>query len=109
MRVCVASFEQVLLEALQALGTQVKVQVLKSVKDSESGASVPQENPAVGVQACELAGCVPVQFEASTVVPSLRWQEKVCDCVPVPLSATQVPERVCVKFVPQPVVGAQAV
>jgi hypothetical protein len=107
VRVCVAALEQVL-EELQALGTQVKVQLLKSVKDSESTASLPQEKPEVGVHACELAGCVP-QFTASTGAPSLRWQEKVCDCVPDPVSATQVPARVCVKPAPQPVVGAQEV
>jgi hypothetical protein len=76
LRVSVELAEQVLLE-LNAPTLQLKEQVLKSLKDSKSAPSVPQENPEAGVQDCKVAGGALVQFASSTVVPSLRWQEMV--------------------------------
>jgi hypothetical protein len=48
-----------------------------------------------------------VQLELSTDVPSERWQNTATVCVAEFASATQVPERVWFKPVPQPVVGVQ--
>jgi hypothetical protein len=78
-----------------------------SLKVCERAASVPQENPKVAVQLSLVAGSEPVQLELSTVTPSPRTQVTLWVAVPPFAFAAQVPERVWVKPVPQPVVGAQ--
>ena len=66
---------------------------------------MPHEN-VVGVQLCVSAGSAVVQLLFATVVPSLRVQVAVCDAVPEFTATTQVPVRLWVKPVPQPVAGA---
>jgi hypothetical protein len=58
------------------------------------------------VQLCVSAGAALVQLLLATVVPSLRVQVAVCDAVPEFTATTQVPVRVWVRPVPQPVAGA---
>jgi hypothetical protein len=109
VRVSVAVAEQVELGAPQALDSQEKEQVLKSLKDCASAPSVPHENPEVGVHEALVAGSVPAPEHklASTVWPSDCKQAMVRVWVEDRESAVQVPVRVCVKLAPQPVVGAQ--
>ncbi len=66
---------------------------------------MPHEN-VVGVQLCVSAGSAVVQLLFATVVPSLRVQVAVWDAVPELTATTQVPVRLWVKPVPQPVAGA---
>jgi hypothetical protein len=110
LRVSVEVAEQVLVDVLNAPTLQLKEQVLKSLKVCDSAPSVPQEK-VLGVQDCEAAGCVPAppQLELSTVVPSDRRQETVCVSEPEFTLTSQLAVRVCVKLVPQPVLGANEV
>lgn len=110
LRVSVAVAEQLLLSAPKFPTLQLKEHVLKSVKVSLKGACAPHEK-VVGVQACEAAGCGPalLQLESATVVPSERRQETVCVSAPELTFTSQVAVRVCVRPVPQPVLGAQEV
>jgi hypothetical protein len=61
--------------------------------DCVKAASVPHENPEVGVQDWRAAGALPVQFELSTVVPSERVQTTVWDWVADKVSALHEPVR----------------
>ena len=107
-RVWVAVAEQVFEEADQLPAVQAYVQVEVSLKVCVSAPSVPQVKGA-GVQLCVSAGAAVVQLLLETVVPSLRVQVAVCDAVPEFAATTQVPVRVWVKPVPQPVAGAHEV
>jgi hypothetical protein len=109
VRVSVAVAEQVELGALQALDSQEKEQVEKSLKDCVVALSVPQLKPEDGVQASEVTGAVPAPEHrlASTVWPSDCKQLMVRVALEEFVSAVQVPVRVCVKLAPHPVVGAQ--
>jgi hypothetical protein len=106
LRVWVALEEHVFEEADQLPEVQEYVQVLVSLKVWERAPSVPHEN-VVGVQAWEVAGAVPVHSALATVVPSERVQVTVWVAEPEFALTTQVPVRVCGRFVPQPVVGVQ--
>jgi hypothetical protein len=87
------------------------VQAEVSLKVSVIGPSAPHEKlpSVVGVQLSVVAGAVPVQWLPSTTVPSARTQETIWVAVPEFAVAIHVPERDWVRFVPQPVVGAQEV
>jgi hypothetical protein len=74
LRVSVALVEQLDDGALQSPIDQLIVQALKSLKSSESAASLPQEAPLVAVQLWLVSGAVPVQEVFATVAPSERRQ-----------------------------------
>jgi len=109
VRVWVSAIEQVFESLPQVPAFQEYVQVAVLEKVPVSAPSVPQLKPVVGVQASVEAGAVVVQLLFATVVPSLRVQLTVCAAEPEFAFATQVPLRVWVSPVPQPVVGAQVV
>jgi hypothetical protein len=97
----------VLEEADQAPIVHAYVQVEVSLNNSLNALSVPQENPELGVQAALDAGALPEQKELATVLESLRTQVTLRVSVEELGSTTQVPVRVWVRPVPQPVLGTQ--